>query len=70
VDGICLNETRVYAKYGTIPDWNVSLITNMKLAFADESVFGGTAIGGTADRSEFNANITSWNTASVTDMVG
>jgi surface protein len=56
MDGICLNETRVYAKYGTIPEWNVSLITNMALAFLS--------------RSEFNANISQWNTATVTNMVG
>jgi surface protein len=42
--------------YGTIPNWNTSLVTDMESAF-----FG---------KSSFNGNISSWDTSSVMDMNG
>jgi len=51
MDGTCLNITGQYAHYGTIPDWDVSLITNMDSAFKD--------------RRQFSGDITKWNTESV-----
>jgi len=42
-------------EFGAMPGWDVSLVTTMRDAFKD--------------RSTFNANISGWNTASVTEMV-
>ena len=54
VGGICPDSE--YARYGTIPEWDVSLITNMSGAFKD--------------RDTFNGDITLWNTTLVQSMVG
>ena len=49
VDGLCSS-----SEYGSMPDWDVSLVTDMKSGFAGNSTFNGT--------------IGSWNTAQVTNM--
>ena len=50
------NVTAATATYGPIADWNVSAITDMSELFLD--------LGG------FNAEITNWDTSSVTNMRG
>ena len=49
VDGLCSN-----SEYGAMPDWDVSQITSMTLAFYDKA--------------EFNGDISSWDVSNVTDM--
>jgi surface protein len=49
VDGMCSD-----SEYGAMPDWDVSQVTNMSLAFIN--------------RSDFNADISTWDVSSVTDM--
>ena len=51
VGGICPNNTN-----GTMPEWNVSLITDMSFAFLN--------------REMFNANISLWDTSLVQSLVG
>ena len=55
-NGIRVNDTSPYAKYGTIPEWNVSLITDMTGAFEDQTMFNG--------------NISRWDMALVLSVVG
>ena len=43
-------------RYGSMPDWDTSLVTNMTSAFSVKN--------------SFNGNISSWNTSSVKDMNG
>jgi len=50
--------------YGTMPNWDVSLVTDMS---------GGSAVSswiaqGLGSKTTFNGNISSWNTAQVTNM--
>ena len=47
--------------YGTMPNWDVSLVTDM-------SGWTGSAYEGFGGRSTFNADISKWNTGKVTDM--
>ena len=47
--------------YGTMPNWNTSLVTDM-------SGWTGSAYEGFGGRSTFNADISKWNTGKVTDM--
>jgi len=51
VDGLCTN-----SEYGAMPDWNVSNVTNMGGAFAQDD--------------DFNADISNWDVSNVTDMSG
>jgi surface protein len=46
----------VIAKYGNIEDWNVADVTNMKYLFVSMKTF--------------NADLSKWNVAAVTDMFG
>ena len=48
-DGLCTN-----SEYGAMPDWDVSSVTDMALAFSD--------------RTDFNGDISSWDTGNVTSM--
>ena len=55
-----LNSSTVVATYGPIEDWDVSDVTNMKYVFYGyelASTFGS-----------FNADLSKWNTAAVTNM--
>jgi surface protein len=49
VDGLCSD-----SEYGAMPDWDVSSVTDMALAFSD--------------RTDFNGDISSWVTGDVTNM--
>ena len=49
VDGLCSS-----SEYGAMPDWDVSLVTNMTDAFRSVEIF--------------NVDIGNWNTSSVTNM--
>ena len=55
-DGLCSS-----SEYGSMPDWDVSLVTDM-------SGHGGISFRGFGGKSTFNGDIGSWNTAQVTDM--
>ena len=46
----------VLATYGPIEDWNVASVTSLKLVFCDKGTF--------------NADLSKWNTAAVTNMGG
>ena len=48
-DGLCTS-----SEYGAMPDWDVSSVTDMALAFSD--------------RTDFNGDISSWVTGDVTNM--
>ena len=50
VDGLCS-----LSEYGSMPDWDVSLVTDM-------SGWTGSAYEGFGGRSTFNADISKWNT--------
>ena len=56
VDGLCSS-----SEYGSMPDWDVSLVTDM-------SGWNGTSLQGFGGKSTFNGDIESWNTAQVTSM--
>ena len=58
VDGLCSS-----SEYGSMPDWDVSLVTDM-------SGWNGTAYQGFGGKSTFNGDISEWNTAKVTTMAG
>lgn len=49
-DGLCASQ------YGSMPDWDVSNVTKMNLAFYDKP--------------DFNADISKWDVSKVTDMTG
>ncbi|CAL6352472.1 unnamed protein product [Bathycoccus prasinos] len=55
VDGTCSS-----SEYGSMPDWDVSLVTDMSGWNSGYQGFGG--------RSTFNGDIGSWNTEKVTNM--
>ena len=55
VDGLCTSYG-VTSGFGTMPDWNTGLVTNMKRAFFNKN--------------NFNAPIGNWNTSQVTDVSG
>ena len=56
VDGLCSS-----SEYGSMPDWDVSMVTDM-------SGYDGTSSRGFANKTTFNGDIGSWNTEKVTDM--
>ena len=53
IDGMCQNYAAI-SGFGTMPDWNTSLVTNIY------NLFGS--------RYNFNGNISKWDTSQVTDM--
>ena len=54
VDGLCSRYGLITTKYGTMPNWDMSQVTNLREAFKDKI--------------EFNANISAWDTSQVTNM--
>merc|ERR1711934_909542 len=56
VDGLCSS-----SEYGSMPDWDVSLVTDM-------SGWTGSASQDFGDKSTFNADISKWNTEKVINM--
>jgi len=56
VDGLCSS-----SEYGSMPNWDVSLVTDM-------SGYDGTSSQGFGGKSTFNGDISKWNTAQVTIM--
>ena len=56
VDGLCS-----LSEYGSMPDWDVSLVKDMR-------GYDGTSLQGFGGQSTFNGDIGNWNTAQVTDM--
>ena len=61
VDGLCATYGLITTKFGTMPNWDVSRVTDMG---------GGTwlELKGFGGRSTFNADISKWNTEKVTTM--
>ena len=51
IDGLCSD-----SEYGTMPTWDVSQVTDMSYAFAQDD--------------DFNADISNWDVSNVTDMSG
>ena len=75
-DGLCTN-----SEYGAMPDWDVSQVTNMSLAFVYKNSFNGdisswdvgsvTNMEGTfREATSFNRDISSWDVSKVTTMNG
>ncbi|CAL6340388.1 unnamed protein product [Bathycoccus prasinos] len=56
VDGLCSS-----SEYGSMPDWDVSLVTDM-------SGYDDGTLQGFGGKSTFNGDISKWNTEKVTDM--
>ena len=56
VDGLCSS-----SEYGSMPDWDVSMVTDM-------SGWTGSAFQGFGSKSTFNGDISKWNTEKVTTM--
>ena len=52
--GLCSRYGLITTKYGTMPNWDMSQVTNLREAFKDKI--------------EFNANISAWDTSQVTNM--
>ena len=57
VDGLCSD-----SEFGSMPDWDVSNVTDMTLAFAMPQW------GGAVETNNFNADISSWDVSNVTNM--
>ena len=51
--------------YGTMPNWNTSLVTNMKGYDGDDY----ESVRGFADQTKFNGDISKWDTSQVTSMI-
>jgi len=60
LDGLCTSWDK-YEAHGAMPNWDVSLVTDM-------SGYTGGAYQGFGKKSTFNADISNWNTEKVTDM--
>ena len=60
VDGLCSS-----GEYGSMPDWDVSLVTNMNGWNGDKYTGSRIGFGG---KTNFNGDITNWDTSQVTDM--
>jgi len=58
VDGLCSS-----SEYGSMPDWDVSLVTDMS-----GYVYQTGAHQGFGGKTTFNGDIGNWNTSQVTDM--
>ena len=54
-DGLCTN-----SKYGAMPDWDVSGVTDMSSAFSSS--------GSSDPKNSFNGNIGGWDVSNVTNM--
>ena len=76
VTGLCID-----SEYGPMPDWDVSNVTFMELAFADRTNFDAdisdwevsnvTNMSGMFDQAtSFNQDIGVWNVSNVTNMIG
>ena len=65
-DGLCTTYGITTTKYGTMPDWDVSRVTNMiGYVWNDDST--GSFIG-FGSKSSFNGDISGWDTSQVTTM--
>ena len=60
MDGMCTSWDK-YGAHGAMPNWDVSLVTDM-------SGWTGSAYKGFGGKSTFNADISKWDTGKVTDM--
>ena len=60
MDGMCTSWDK-YGAHGAMPNWDVSLVTDM-------SGWTGSAHQGFGGKSTFNADISKWDTGKVTDM--
>ena len=60
MDGMCTSWDK-YGAHGAMPNWDVSLVTDM-------SGWTGSAHKGFGGKSTFNADISKWDTGKVTDM--
>ena len=54
VDGLCSRYGLITTKFGTMPNWDMSQVTNLRKHLKDKI--------------EFNANISAWDTSQVTNM--
>ena len=61
VDGICTTWGTELTNYGTMPDWDTSLVTNM-------DGHSGSTWQGFAHKTAFNGDISGWDTSQVTSM--
>ena len=61
VDGLCSS-----SEYGSMPGWDVSLVTNMNGWNGDKDTGSPIGFGG---KTNFNGDITNWNTSQVNSMV-
>ena len=79
VDGLCTIYGTITTNYGTMPNWDTSLVTSMNSAFvtdlsfnADISAWDTSSVTNMSQMfygaSAFNKDIGSWNTSSVTNM--
>ncbi|MDB9927432.1 BspA family leucine-rich repeat surface protein [Flavobacteriaceae bacterium] len=75
-DGLCSD-----SEYGSMPDWDVSNVTDMQQAFLNKEDFNADISGWDVSNVEtmslmfksaiaFNQDITGWNTVNVTNMLG
>ena len=60
VDGLCSS-----SEYGSMPGWDVSLVTNMNGWNGDKDTGSPIGFGG---KTNFNGDITNWDTSQVTSM--
>ena len=73
------NSAGIANNHGSMPDWDTSLVTNMRSAFNAKTFFNGNISSWNTSSvknmnsmfyfaAQFNGNISSWNTSSVKDM--